>query len=292
MDVECPYCLKALPDERAACCGEVGHGVLQSSPAGASDEATWNANMLADANATIAKLQAQLSGEPCAEPVKGSKAWHEIQGLRGYNARLRIEMDIIDRLLDGTADDDLTSIDMEYWIPVHDRIRALVRKSSPEPGGDLATVKRLFAAECDDIDRLLERLGLGDKATIAERYRSEGGFLRGGKIENAIRERMSCLGWLIEWRGAPDKKARWATVTKDGSERVIFDDKAGDALRFARADDAYACMMMLWQAQWRGSENAPRLEELSVSEHLWCNGPSPETKTDAHDPEKGAKHGA
>ena len=71
--------------------------------------------------------------EPCAEPVKGSKAWHEIQGLRGYNARLRIEMDIIDRLLDGTADDDLTSIDMEYWIPVHDRIRALVRKSSPEP---------------------------------------------------------------------------------------------------------------------------------------------------------------
>lgn len=74
--------------------------------------------------------------EPCAEPVKGSKAWHEIQGLRGYNARLRIGMDIIDRLLDGTADDDLTSIDMEYWIPVHDRIRALVRKSSPEPAAE------------------------------------------------------------------------------------------------------------------------------------------------------------
>lgn len=71
--------------------------------------------------------------EPEAEPMKGSKVWQEIQGLRGYNARLRIEMDIIDRLLDGTADDDLTSIDMEYWIPVHDRIRALVRNSSPEP---------------------------------------------------------------------------------------------------------------------------------------------------------------
>jgi hypothetical protein len=25
---ECPYCGKKLPDERAACCGEVGHAIL------------------------------------------------------------------------------------------------------------------------------------------------------------------------------------------------------------------------------------------------------------------------
>lgn len=97
-----------------------------SAESHAKNVAQWNTEIMP-------QLPAKSPPEPCAEPVKGSKAWHEIQGLRGYNARLRIEMDIIDRLLDGTADDDLTSIDMEYWIPVHDRIRALVRKSSPEP---------------------------------------------------------------------------------------------------------------------------------------------------------------
>lgn len=31
MTVECPYCEKPLPDERAACCGEVGHGVVRDA---------------------------------------------------------------------------------------------------------------------------------------------------------------------------------------------------------------------------------------------------------------------
>ncbi len=56
---------------------------------------------------------------------------------------------------------------------------------------EVATLRRLWTADCDDIDRLLERIGLGDKAAIAQEYRSEGGFLRGGKIENAIRERLA-----------------------------------------------------------------------------------------------------
>lgn len=48
-------------------------------------------------------------------------------------------------------------------------------------------IKRLWNAEVDDADKLLTALGLGDKATIAEQYRSEGGFLRVGKIVNALK---------------------------------------------------------------------------------------------------------
>lgn len=70
------------------------------------------------------------------------------------------------------------------------RIRELARS----PGGasdELENTKRLFSAECNDADRLLSRL-LGCKPEdFPAEYRSEGGFLRTGKIENAIRERIA-----------------------------------------------------------------------------------------------------
>lgn len=52
-----------------------------------------------------------------------------------------------------------------------------------------ADLRRLWDAEIDDADKLLAALGLGDKATISEQYRSEGGFLRVGKIVAALKAR-------------------------------------------------------------------------------------------------------
>ncbi len=64
MDVECPYCQKALPDERSACCGEVGHAVpihnIPPKPC-AEPYVASRADVCIDCDG----LKTYPSGEPC-----------------------------------------------------------------------------------------------------------------------------------------------------------------------------------------------------------------------------------
>lgn len=111
-------------------------------------------------------------GGASAEPEKGSKAWQEIQGLRGSNARHRIEMDIIERLLAGETDEPM----MEYWTDVHDRIQALVRRASGEPTETLYTAK--------DVEALF---AIRDAAVAAHAAKPVAtAWMRDGVIENAF----------------------------------------------------------------------------------------------------------
>ncbi len=99
--------------------------------------------------------------------------------------------------------------------------RRTTQEASGIPSDDL---RRLWNAEVDDADKLLTALGLGDKETISEQYRSEGGFLRVGKIVSALKERGIPhepqglrSGDRVEWRGCAGKvvNANVAYVTLD-----------------------------------------------------------------------------
>lgn len=153
---------------------------------------------------------------------------------------------------------------VEAFVSDRDRLPETKVAPAPEPDGDVATLKRLFAAECDDTDRLLGRLGLGDKASIAEQYRSEGGFLRGGKIENAIREKLAIepvavSGWVIEGAWSPiDTPDYWV-----GSS--AWSPDAYKALRFATLKDAQQAADMMCSGL-----------SVRLCEHKWAE--QPETK--------------
>lgn len=51
-----------------------------------------------------------------------------IQRLRSSNARHSIEMGLVEQLLEEGPDCDLTAMDMEYWTPVHDKLKAALEK--------------------------------------------------------------------------------------------------------------------------------------------------------------------
>ena len=74
-----------------------------------------------------AKEIARIQADPEA-------AYREIQGLRGSNARHRIEMGIIESLL-SEPDYEPSSIDIEYWHATHDKVAQLVatRAEPKEP---------------------------------------------------------------------------------------------------------------------------------------------------------------
>lgn len=100
----------------------------------------------------------------------------------------------------------------------------LVERPSEASGIPSDDLRRLWNAEVDDADKLLTALGLGDKETISEQYRSEGGFLRVGKIVSALKERGIPhepqglrSGDRVEWRGCAGKvvNANVAYVTLD-----------------------------------------------------------------------------
>jgi hypothetical protein len=56
----------------------------------------------------------------------------ELQGLLRENARLRIELGLIQQLLDD-PEQEFTAMDMEHWGSLHDRLQAALRTASRRP---------------------------------------------------------------------------------------------------------------------------------------------------------------
>jgi hypothetical protein len=66
----------------------------------------------------------------------GEPDWRHptIQALIGGKARREIELQLVDQLLDD-PDCDLTSMDMEYWHGLHDKLRERLTTPQPAPAG-------------------------------------------------------------------------------------------------------------------------------------------------------------
>lgn len=57
----------------------------------------------------------------------------KIQALIGSNARKSIELRLVEQLLDEGPDCDLTSMDMEYWHGLHDKLRDRLAAAQQPP---------------------------------------------------------------------------------------------------------------------------------------------------------------
>ena len=56
----------------------------------------------------------------------------QLQGLLRENARLRIEMGLIQQLLDD-PEQEFTAMDMEYWGPLHDKLQSALLAQGRRP---------------------------------------------------------------------------------------------------------------------------------------------------------------
>jgi hypothetical protein len=68
--------------------------------------------------------------QPQAEP---DMRHPKIQALIGAKARREIELMLVEQLLDEGPDTETTSMDMEYWGPMHDRLREKLIQASSAP---------------------------------------------------------------------------------------------------------------------------------------------------------------
>jgi hypothetical protein len=81
-----------------------------------------------------AYAQAALDALAAPGVPSGEPDWRhpKIQALIGGKARREIELQLVDQLLDD-PDCDLTSMDMEYWHGLHDKLRARLTAPQPAP---------------------------------------------------------------------------------------------------------------------------------------------------------------
>jgi hypothetical protein len=71
---------------------------------------------------------------PTAQPQADPDMRHpKIQALIGAKARREIELMLVEQLLDEGPDTETTSTDMEYWGPMHDRLREKLIQASSAP---------------------------------------------------------------------------------------------------------------------------------------------------------------
>ena len=96
---------------------------------------------------------AQPVQQPGAEP---DMRHPKIQALIGSKARCQIELMLVEQLIED-PDCDLTSMDMEYWGPMHDRLKEALTKAAPaqrQPLSDDTKTQMWRAAYRDDPRRL------------------------------------------------------------------------------------------------------------------------------------------
>ena len=101
----------------------------------------------------IAKGAAQPVQQSGAEP---DMRHPKIQALIGSKARCQIELMLVEQLIED-PDCDLTSMDMEYWGPMHDRLKEALTKAAPaqrQPLSDDTKTQMWRAAYRDDPRRL------------------------------------------------------------------------------------------------------------------------------------------
>lgn len=141
-------------------------------------------------------------------------------------------------------------------------------EASGIPSDDL---RRLWNAEVDDADKLLTALGLGDKETISEQYRSEGGFLRVGKIVSALKERGIPHEPGVAWIAVTDRLPEW-TEDRHAFVLVYSDSHDWQGTQFAvmRQSD-------FWDIDPEG-DGEPGTDDARVVTH-WRELRAPQTKS-------------
>jgi len=84
-----------------------------------------------DGHDTPEKYRRLAALQPVQQPGAEPDMRHpKIQALIGSKARCQIELMLVEQLIED-PDCDLTSMDMEYWGPMHDRLKEALTKAAP-----------------------------------------------------------------------------------------------------------------------------------------------------------------
>lgn len=107
-----------------------GHGHVVPRPDGVKARCGGPA-MCHVCQAERGTLEATPAVPAPAAPAEPDMRHPKIQALIGAKARREIELQLVEQLLDEGPDCDLTSLDMEYWHGLHDKLREKLTAAQP-----------------------------------------------------------------------------------------------------------------------------------------------------------------